>query len=35
MKKKVLATVGVIGGITAVAGTIFGIKKKKKHYAEQ
>lgn len=34
MKKKLLTAVGVIGGITATAGVIFGIKKKKK-YAEQ
>lgn len=31
MKKKVLTTIGVIGGITAIVGTIFGIKKKRNH----
>lgn len=32
MKKTVLTAIGVIGGVTAVVGTIFGLKKKRKHY---
>lgn len=33
MKKKVLTTLGVIGGIAAGVGTVFGVKKKtKRHY---
>lgn len=34
MKKKVIVAASIIGGITAVTGTILGVKKKKK-YAEQ
>lgn len=32
MKKRVLATIGVIGGIAAVVGTVFGVKKTKRNY---